>query len=337
MIQLGNTLFGVGRATARTATVAFIVACTSYAALSVGLIGAIIITTRPMPPWLRTTLSLSGFGCVITFMIALTVAMILFNAQAQDNETGERPIVFSLGVIGRAVLHRAIWPILIFFIVGAGLSGAQAKPQDLHTITIGPRQMVFTVTLLFLMGWHIKHAFKLVRTMRSQAADKTGKYPEVFRGFDWSRITRSARSRFDEKYFSQTWKLPSDIQHPAEASKYATRARRFKHGWTAANAAIAVLVISSLNVNSLARAAWVTTPGSFGPLGAIFALAAIIVVPIMIQGHAKNLEDLAKDYAEREKTLLEETLPEDAQPLDLSPQATSFANPLPAPPPSVDT
>lgn len=305
MIQLGSTLFGVGRATARTATAAFIVACTSYAALSAGLVGALIITTRPMPPWLRTTLSLGGFGCVITCMISLVVAMILFNAQAQDSETAERPVVISLGVMGRAIRHRAIWPILLFFVFGAALFGAQGKPQNLRTIIVSPWQIAFTITLLFLMGWHIKHALRLVRTMRSQAADKTGKYPEVFRGFNWSRITRSARSQFDEKYFSETWKLPADIQHPAEASKYATRARRFKHGWTAANAAIAVLVISSLSVDSLARAAWATTPGSFRPFGAMFALAAIIVVPIMIQGHAKNLEDLAKDYAEREKTLLE--------------------------------
>lgn len=321
MIQLGDTRVGVGPATARFAVLASFISSVSYLAIILGLCGSMVLAARPLPTWVVVPLNLGGMGYAFAFLLAAIVATTMLSAEQQPifaESFADLPpwrVGFRLAgkEFSRVLRSAAIWPTVPMF--GFALSAPLIANIGMKNVA----GIVFKVVIITMMMFHARAACRLTCYMRREANTPGG----LFRDFDWNRIETNRKTQFRTKYIGN-WKFPDDIEHPSEANRFASRARKFRFWWQTANAVTALTVVITFDPKAVPRwfAALASPDSDWTQFTTSMALVVVVCVPLAIQNHVTRLGDLAKQYEDKEVQLHGQTP-------DLGADVRQYISPIP--------
>lgn len=274
--------------------------CISYTALAVTLCSSLVIQARPLPPWSTNSFSLGLFGIDVVLLGGGFVAMMLQGSYSQTvgNTASAERAVLERNKVWAAVLRAPTNPISGFFTVFVltALAALAARHPGYFTVNVAIQLIVIAA-----MAINGHAAMRLARNMCRQA--KNDGQIELFRGFDWSRVSVNDRSLFRKRYLSRSWKYPQDIIERAEAQKFAERAHSIRFRWTAVAAVAAAILLAKLDLKAILVEISTPAASEEAVFLALTMLAVIILGPIAVQNHVGNLNDLTKDYEQRAKEI----------------------------------
>ncbi|SHT93178.1 Uncharacterised protein [Mycobacteroides abscessus subsp. bolletii] len=323
MIELAGYRYGVGKSTVRWTWVAASIACIDYALLIVALIATVIRRSPVYGDWINWPMQIGFFSYIVAVITASIVTLTLFGSVYQTIEP--LPSKISARQMGRDTVKFLLAMPIVFYVPLMVLIPSAitvlGRVETIRTATV--LVTIYSITLT-------AHGFSTVlqaRRMSKSLGKSKGKHSDLFDGFDWNRLAAGDEKQFRRRYFSDTWKYYKNIDEPEEAASLASRARKFRFGYLTLNAAFALVLVAGLNQFMVNAVKHINQPSNgLSALEAVgFALSPIIaafciMLPLVIQHHAGNLDALAKLYEEHGKTLtatitLTETLRRYATPL----------------------
>lgn len=311
MIELAGFRYAASPRVARWARVLLRLVELSYATY---LIHAALLVGG----WPYEIATLAFYLFLIHYSAVITVAYLLFLAlndvdkqrivQAAQIADGHRVRIWWRTSAEAALLRSTpIW-------LGATVFGALAC-LPLVARHVGEAAYGAAVCVVaILMASHIRAGRVATHRMTETAALGDG---ELYWLFDWDRFDCSAEDRFRARFVSNRhWKVPSLITHPAEADRYADRARQHRLIYMALTAAstLTAIVFAQRALSDTLLGMWhdithlMDAPHRPEPgIAFLCSLAAAIVLfflPVCFQYRASEMDSLAKLYDERGTSLL---------------------------------
>ncbi|TDZ75213.1 hypothetical protein DE4585_01573 [Mycobacteroides salmoniphilum] len=327
MIQLAGARFGVGKATARSMWVATSIACIDYALLIALFWLSIIRGSSKYGDWISAVIQTGLLFYFIAIVITGIVSVTLYGSASQEIESppAEKMIRRAFDALKTFLLRVPLLQFMPVFML---------FPIALVSFPDNPRSGVSIVVALIWSFTFTAHAVFIVKrasAMYQSANTKVDGHVELYRDFDWTQLDLDDEKQFRKRYLSRTWKHPSYIGDSGEAVSYALRARKFKLGYSIANACIALIYLVGVNqliikaLQHTARpseglSAWANFWYVIAPTVALL----FATIPMFIQHHIGNLDVLSKRYEDHGNSLTEPV-----KPITLTGAARRYATPLP--------
>lgn len=323
MIEVAGFRYAVGRPAARAASGVVVMTAVSYALYITGAVFAWSGTSRAI-------VVSTAYVFAACYMLAVAAA---FCTGAAITSADKQPVARARAAPTGGRLQRwwssseaAAWlrltPIWLAVAIFAGLGGLALIKDHLGGVGYGAA----VCAMAWLMAWNVRTGHRLARHLSKTSAWGDG---QLFWMFDWDRFDVSDEGRFRQRFGQRRWKVPGVITHPAEADRYAARARkqRFAHMMASAGAALAALVFAEHTLSELLTGMGhdlvhlLDTPVSSEPSVSYYcSLAAamfLFMLPVGLQYRAGEMDTLAKLYEGRSAHLLAER--------------TAYSRPWPAP------
>lgn len=298
----------------------------AYLVLIVEAVIGIARRSRAIPQnygfeWLTLVNAIAAMFMVMGVFLCAIVAMLFLDADSQTKDPADenrdsgkdrpllRKLLFVLQSKGSPAYY--IWPFAVVFLAllimnAVGFQRASGMPA--------------TAAVLVTIAFMIVHAVRLIRLARHMSHDafvKVGGEVDECRGFDWKRYGggEDADEAFRRKFRDVRWKLPSKMEEPSEAERYASKARSSRMASMGFNAFASLLIVAFVHqpilnfIRDLFRATahpelQLADPSMWQML--IFqGLVLALLIPVGIQIRIGNLEALAKIYEDTAKDLRE--------------------------------
>ncbi|MDO3267869.1 hypothetical protein [Mycobacteroides abscessus] len=298
MIALSGIRYAVGRHTA-------IVMAVSTAALGVAYSILCSLTVvhwfheLPDSPW-SALIGLGQWSMIGAYAGFVVVAFLLAVADKQPVKPRTRaldaPGSWSLEL--RPVLRsQPAWlPLLMVVLIIA------LQPLE------GGAAIAGEVLITLVAITHLAICVKVTIQMCRDAWTKVNGRTDECRDFNWALFGLNDEMRFRARFVDKRWKYPGLMRHPAEAARYARKAR--EHRWLsmiiAALFALVAVFLINRPVGEFVRvvaSATVHNPEhldmSIWDIYRSLALLGLLAVPIALQQRAASLDWLARLYDDR--------------------------------------
>jgi hypothetical protein len=306
MIELAQTRYAAGKATANTMVFAAGSVCLAYALLLTGLL-VHLICWRHLD-WLDILALVSAllYYVYVGVGVGIFALLYLFDKQPVDPCAGagalrkwwnSEPLLFARSL-----------PVKLTLLVAGWLAVGRFWVVPVHS---RPLYALYTIGVAGLVAWHGLALCRLAKYMRREATTLVDGKMDKKRGWDWDRFDSTDEGSFRDRFAA--WKFPGDIAHPAEAEDYArkVRARRF---FLMAFTAVAVVVIAALVSQPLAAEVMAMAhqfsdltqpprnPSTLEQLK-FPGLILTLLIPVFMQYRTAEYPELAKLYDDRAKDL----------------------------------
>ncbi|QZH58862.1 hypothetical protein K1X22_21790 [Mycolicibacterium farcinogenes] len=333
MIEISGTRYALGPRTARTMWAGASCLVLAYVTLIVQVVIGIARRSHLLPQayrfeWLTLVNSIAALVMVTGVFLCAIVVMLFLDADSQRKDPADenipsgngrpylRKLLLDLRSKGSPAYY--IWPFMVVFLAllitnEVGFQRASGIPA-----------IAMVLVAIAFMTIHAVRLIRLARRMSHDASIKVDGKVDECRDFDWKRYGggEDADEAFRRKFRDERWKLPSGMEEPSEAERYASKARSSRMASMGFNAFASLLIVAFVHqpilnfIRDLFRATLhpelkLADPSMWQML-AFQGLVLALLIPVGIQIRIGNLEALAKIYEDTAKDLREKKQKDDA-------------------------